>query len=121
MKRYDKLILVVMIVVFGVGIFFTARGAFESYVSFAAAAESGRNVQIKGVAIPGSLQGIDGETFSFEMTDMEGSVYRVTHTGNVPVNLFESDNVVVKGRFENRQFMAHAILVRCPSRYEAEE
>lgn len=121
MKRYDKLILVVMIVVFGLGIFTTARGAFESYVSFAAAAESGRNVQIKGVAVPGSLQGIDGETFSFEMKDMEGSVYRVTHTGNVPVNLFESDNVVVKGRFESQQFVANAILVRCPSRYVAEE
>lgn len=121
MKRYDKVILFVLLLVFGFGIFFTARGGFETYVPFAVAAETGRNVQVKGVAVPQTLQGIGGETFSFEMKDMEGGVYRVTHTGNIPVNLFETNNVVVKGRFEGEQFVANAILVRCPSRYVAEE
>lgn len=121
MKRYDKLILLVLLVVFGAGIFFTARSAFDSYVTFAVAAESNRNVQVKGVAIDGTLQEMDEKTFTFEMVDMEGETHRVAHTGTIPVNLFEADNVVVKGRFDGEQFVANTILVKCPSKYQAQE
>lgn len=121
MKRYDKIILLVLLVVFGGGIFMTARNAFDSYVTFAQAAESNRSVQVKGVAIDGTVRELDENTFTFEMEDMSGQVLRVRRTGIIPVNLFEADNVVVKGRYKDGEFVAQQILVKCPSKYEAQE
>jgi cytochrome c-type biogenesis protein CcmE len=119
-KRYDKLILIALIVVFGVGIFFTARSAFDSYVTFAEAAESDRNVQVKGTPIDGTLQEMDDDVYSFELQDMAGETYRVSASGMIPVNLFDADYVVVKGRFTGDEFAGNQILVKCPSKYEAQ-
>lgn len=99
----------------------TARNAFDSYVTFAQAAESNRSVQVKGVAIDGTVRELDENTFTFEMEDMSGQVLRVRRTGIIPVNLFEADNVVVKGRYKDGEFVAQQILVKCPSKYEAQE
>lgn len=121
MKKYDKLILVALLVVFGAGIYFTAQSAFTSYVTFAQAKESYRSAQVKGTPMGGTLRELDDDRFSFEMKDMEGSVYRVVAKGMIPVNLFEADYVVVKGRFEGEEFVSKNVLVKCPSKYEAEQ
>ncbi len=121
MKKYDKIILVLLLLVFATGIGFTARQAFESYVTFAEARESTRAVQVKGVAIDGTVIEYEGETWSFEMEDLAGEAQRVTHTGAIPVSLFEADNVVVNGRYDGDDFVATQILVKCPSKYAPEE
>jgi cytochrome c-type biogenesis protein CcmE len=38
----------------------------------------------------------------------------------VPVNLFEAEYIVVKGRFEGEEFISKNVLVKCPSKYEAQ-
>ncbi|HSW58174.1 MAG TPA: cytochrome c maturation protein CcmE [Dehalococcoidales bacterium] len=119
MKRYDKAILVALIVVFGAGIFYTASGALSTYVTIAEAKESNRTVQVKGTAVTGSMRQIDNNSFSFELEDMSGSVFTVTYEGALPVNLFESDYAVVKGRFNDDTFMADSILVKCPSKFQS--
>lgn len=122
MKRYDKLILVLLLFVFGTGIFVTARSAFDRYVSFAYAQESGRNVQMRGKAIEGTLELIDKETFAFDMLDLEDTVVRVYRNDSfIPVNLFDADAIVVKGAAKGDVFYANKILVKCPSRYVAVE
>ncbi|MCW3491134.1 cytochrome c maturation protein CcmE [Dethiobacter alkaliphilus] len=121
MKKYDKIILVVLLLVFAVGIGFTARSAFESYVTFAEAREATRNVQVKGVALEGTVIEHDLETWSFELEDLAGETQRVSHQGNIPPNLFEADNVVVVGQFDDNDFVASQILVKCPSKYAPEE
>ena len=120
MKRYDRAILVALIVVFAAGIFFTARGALSTYVTFAEAKETGRAVQVKGTAVPGSLRRVDDKNFSFELKYLSGSVFTVTYEGSLPVNLFESDFAVVKGRFYGGKFAAGSILVKCPTKYHPE-
>ena len=122
MKRYDKLILLVLLVVFGVGIFMTARSAFDTYVTFAQAQASEKNVQVRGKAIDGTVQLVDEKTFSFEMEDLEGQVVRVYNTGTIPVNLMDAEYIVVKGKADGTDaFNAKAIIVKCPSKYEAEQ
>lgn len=121
MKKYDKLILLVLLVVFGVGIFMTARSAFDTYVNFAQAQASAKNVQVRGKAIEGTVQIIDEKNFSFEMEDLAGKVVRVYHSGTIPVNLMEAEYIVVKGKADGTDaFNAKAIMVKCPSKYEAE-
>lgn len=121
MKKYDKIILILLLVVFAAGIGFTARQAFETYVPFAEARESGRAVQVKGTPVDASLIEYEGDTFSFELVDMEGETQRVTHTGTLPQNLFEADYVVVNGRFDGDEFVGSQLLVKCPSKYAPEE
>lgn len=120
MRRYDRIIWLVLLVVFGVGIFMTARTAFSSYVTFAEAEAQGRSAQVKGVAIGGSLQHTDSSSFSFALTDTDGYTFTVMHRGSVPPNLFTADYVVVVGRVDGAVFVARSILVKCPTRFMQE-
>jgi len=117
-KRYDRIILVALVLVFGAGFIVTARGALSSYVTWAEAGTTGRWVQIKGTVVLGSLHTGDDGSFSFAMKDRLGAVSLVTHTGQVPVNLLEADQVVVAGRYHPGVFRARRILVRCPTKFQ---
>jgi cytochrome c-type biogenesis protein CcmE len=110
------------LLVFGVGAYHTISGALTPYVSFAYAEAANRSVQIKGLPVDGSLSpGADG-TFTFRMDDMDGGSATVYHRGEIPPNLMDADNVVVVGRFDgNGNFVAQRILVKCPTRYVADE
>jgi cytochrome c-type biogenesis protein CcmE len=91
-------------------------------VSFAYAQEANRSVQVKGLAIDGTVVLVDDESFTFRMEDLEGGTATVYHKGPIPQNLMEADNVVVVGRFdENGTFVAQRILVKCPSKYQAKQ
>jgi cytochrome c-type biogenesis protein CcmE len=118
--RYDKVVLLALIIVFGVGIFMTARTAFSSYVTFAEAELGGRPAQVKGVAVSGSLQTADAASFTFAVTDKAGKTLTVSHRGNVPPNLFTAEYIVVSGRFDGGVFAARNILVKCPTRFMQE-
>jgi len=121
-KRYDKIILLLLLLVFGVGGYHTISGALTPYVSFAYAQDANRSVQVKGLAIAGTLQPRIDDGFRFQMQDEEGGTATVYHKGEIPPNLTEADNVVVVGKFsENREFVAERILVKCPTRYQAEQ
>jgi cytochrome c-type biogenesis protein CcmE len=119
-KRYDKLVLLLLLVVFGVGGYRSISSALTPYVTFAYAEESSRSVQVKGYGIDGTVQIIDEDSFSFEMEDMDGKVVRVFHKGPIPQNLMEADNIVVVGKYADGGFTAQRILVKCPSKYEAQ-
>ena len=121
MKKYDKMILIILLVVFGAGIFMTARSAMSTYVTFADAKETDRSVQVKGLAVNGTIQDISDDKYSFQMEDTTGGVVRVIATGTMPVNLFEAESVVVTGKYNGEVFEANKILVKCPSKYEAQE
>ncbi len=121
MKRYDKIILLLLLVVFGVGAFRTISGALTPYVSFAYAENAGRSVQVKGNAVEGTVVIHDGDSFSFLMTDLEGGSARVFHKGVLPQNLIDAESVVVVGRFSDGSFVAQKILVKCPSKYQAKQ
>ncbi|NLN07784.1 MAG: cytochrome c maturation protein CcmE [Firmicutes bacterium] len=120
MKRYDKIVLVLLFVVFTAGVIITARGAMSTYVTFAEARRSGRPAQVKGLAVAGTAEEIDSNAFSFHMQDENGEIVPVVARVKMPANLFAAESVVVTGRFEGDVFAASKILVKCPSKYEAE-
>jgi len=119
-KHYSKIVLLLLLIVFGIGGYRSISSALTPYVTFAYAQDANRSVQVKGNGIDGTVQLIDDQSFSFEMTDLEGGTARVFHKGPLPQNLMEADNIVVVGRFgEDGVFNAQRILVKCPSKYEA--
>ena len=121
MKKYDKVVLVLLLLVFGVGIFMTARNALSTYVTFSEAKATTRAVQVKGSAVAGTLEELDDDRYVFLMEDSNGEVVRVVAGGQAPDNLFEAESVVAKGKYDGEDFLAQNILVKCPSKYEAEE
>ncbi len=121
MKRYDKIILLLLLAVFAIGGYRTIISAMTPYVSFAYAQEAERSVQVKGNAIDGSIMLLDDEGFSFSMKDLDGAVATVYHKGTIPQNLMDADSVVVVGRFVEGDFVAQNILVKCPSKYQPQE
>lgn len=121
MRRYDRIILLALVVVFGVGFVVTARTSLRSYVDLAEARQTGRSVQIKGTVVPDSLRIIDGRSFRFIMEDKSGAWFPVIHTGGIPVNLLEAPHVVVAGRYHLGAFVSRRILVSCPTKFQVGE
>lgn len=120
MKRYDKIVLLALLLVFAVGGYRSISSALTPYVTFAYADESARSVQVKGNAVDGTIALNQEEgSFTFSMRDAEGGTARVYHKGPLPQNLLDADSVVVVGRFVEGTFIAQRILVKCPSKYEA--
>lgn len=122
MKRYDKIILLLLLLVFGAGSYYTFSGALNPYVSFGYADAVARFVQIKGAPVDGTLVPDESGGFTFRMNDLEGGTAIVYHAGEMPPNLMDADNIVVAGRFDRSgNFNAQRILVQCPTRYQAEQ
>ena len=120
MKTYEKFVLLALVVVFSLGFIFTAQRAFSSYSTFAAAEECNRAVQVKGVAVDGSLRELGPREFTFVMQDMSGAQNIVRHAGNIPPTLFTAAFVVAAGRLKEGEFVAQNLLVKCPTRFRQE-
>jgi cytochrome c-type biogenesis protein CcmE len=91
------------------------------YVSFAEAMEKKETVQVKGyLAGPVGTMG-GGYGISFVLRDDEGTAVNVVYAGAKPDNMEHSESVVVIGCYEDLKFNAEKILVKCPSKYQAEE
>ena len=52
------------------------------------------------------------------MKDEIGEVIQVEYQGARPNNFDIAESIVVKGLFEDKQFIANEILTKCPSKYE---
>ncbi|MEJ2049453.1 MAG: cytochrome c maturation protein CcmE [Calditrichota bacterium] len=91
------------------------------YVSVQEARKSQKVVQVKGHRVVGSENfDIDNKIFKFKMTDDKGEEFEVVYHGVKPANLEQAEEVVVIGRFTGGRFEADQLLVKCPSKYQAE-
>jgi cytochrome c-type biogenesis protein CcmE len=57
----------------------------------------------------------------FTLTDEAGDRLPVIYSGPPISNMGEATQVVAIGKCENGSFLAHRLLVKCPSKYEAEK
>lgn len=91
------------------------------YVSLSEAKKKGTTVQIKGARVDGSEQyDVDSKTFNFKLTDNSGEQFQVIYHGVKPSNFEHAKEVVARGRYHSGAFEADEILIKCPSKYEAE-
>jgi cytochrome c-type biogenesis protein CcmE len=59
--------------------------------------------------------------FSFFLKDRNGDQEKVLYLGGRPQDFEKLDQVVMIGRFENDAFLASQLLLKCPSKYNADE
>ena len=91
------------------------------YISFAEARRSTGLVQVNGVLADKQYVMRPAEQYlSFGLRDTEGEVLPVEYRGVVPGNFDQATSIVAIRRYRNGTFEAEELLVKCPSKYQAE-
>jgi cytochrome c-type biogenesis protein CcmE len=62
----------------------------------------------------------DHQYLSFRLKDENGEVLPVEYKGVIPGNFDQATSIVAIGRYDNGTFAAEQLLVKCPSKYQAE-
>ena len=97
------------------------KKSLTPYVSFAEARAAGRMVQVKGYPDhQGARFDPDRKAFFFTMKDDAGECMNVEYKGPRPGNFDQAQSVVAIGRFHGDALQSEQLLVKCPSKYEAQ-
>ena len=116
-KYVVTVIVVIVLVWFGVTAF---NQSLTPYRTFADAKETGGYVQVNG-----TLPDPEGSTSNegilrFDLQDEDGDVMEIAYRGVKPANFEQATSVVAIGQYREGSFQADQLLVKCPSKYQAE-
>lgn len=112
------LVLLAVAAVFG---FTSFRKSVTPYVSFAEARRASGMVQVNGVLADKNYVMKPSEQFlEFNLKDDHGQVMTVEYRGVIPGNFDQATSIVAIGRYSGNRFAADQLLVKCPSKYQAE-
>jgi cytochrome c-type biogenesis protein CcmE len=110
--------LVAVAVVIGVSSF---KKTVTPYISFVEARRSSGLVQVNGVlADKEYVMKQEEQYLSFRLKDDHGEVLPVEYRGVIPGNFDQATSIVAIGRYHDGTFAAEQLLVKCPSKYQAE-
>lgn len=111
--------LILASILFGVTAF---KRSLTAYTTFAEAKRTGATVQVNGVlADPGAVKyDLASSELRFPLKDEKNEVIDVVYEGVKPANFEQATNVVAIGTYKNGKFEADQLLVKCPSKYQAE-
>jgi len=131
MKIQGKHILIIVLAALSVGLAYDSIANYMNpYIPVSDIANNqaqyqGKSLQIIGVVEPGSLIRSDDGSLSFTLLDEDGSGrgILITYHGVPPQNLEQEGNkVVVLGTLgSDGEIQSTQLLVKCPSKYEAED
>ena len=118
-KLIFGLLLVGASIAFGVTSF---QKSLTPYVPFAEARRSGSSSQVNGTLADPSTVKYDVEKgeLVFALQDEKKEVMEVVYRGVKPANFEQATSVVAIGTFKDGRFEADQLLVKCPSKYQAE-
>lgn len=101
-----------------------ATGFKESmtpYISFAEARRSTGRVQVNGkLADKNYVLKLEEQFLEFKLRDSRDQVMPVIYRGVIPGNFDQAESVVAIGHYDGDHFEAEELLVKCPSKYQAE-
>jgi len=118
LKPILALVLVVVAVAIGVTSF---KKSVTPYISFAEARRSSGLVQVNGVLADKQYVMREQEQFlSFRLKDDRGEVLPIEYRGVIPGNFDQATSIVAIGHYKDGTFDAEQLLVKCPSKYQAE-
>ncbi|MEC8739547.1 MAG: cytochrome c maturation protein CcmE [Bacteroidota bacterium] len=117
-------IIVLVAIAVGVAAILSMYGDSSSYVSFEEADALKREVHVVGQLVyldSMQYQPLKNPNyFSFFLQDEKGETKKIIYYNAKPQDFDKSEKVVVVGKMENENFVASNILLKCPSKYEAE-
>jgi len=91
------------------------------YIGFAEARTASGLVQVNGkLADKDYILKPEEQFLRFNLRDEHGDVMPVEYRGVIPGNFDQAVSVVAIGRFQADHFEAQQLLVKCPSKYQAE-
>ena len=112
------IVLLAVAAVFGVTSF---KKSMTPYISFAEARRSSGLVQVNGtLANKNYVAKPDAQYLVFDLKDQKGEVMKVEYHGVIPGNFDQATSIVAIGRYQNDHFTADQLLVKCPSKYQAQ-
>lgn len=119
--RPKYIIGIIIIVVFIVFAAINLSKSLTPYVSLDEAKKSKKVVQVKGYRVSGSEYfDVENKILRFQMMDDKGQKFEVIYNGVKPANMEQAEEIVVIGRYVQGRFEAEQLLVKCPSKYQAE-
>jgi cytochrome c-type biogenesis protein CcmE len=117
-KAVIALVLLVAAAAIGVNSF---KKSVTPYISFAEARRSSGLVQVNGTLADKNYVMKPSEQFlAFKLRDGQGEILNVNYHGVIPGNFDQAVSVVAIGRYQSDHFEAEQLLVKCPSKYQAE-
>jgi cytochrome c-type biogenesis protein CcmE len=91
------------------------------YITFAEARQSSGMVQVNGVLADKNYVAKQEEQYlEFKLRDDQDHVMNVVYRGVIPGNFDQATSIVAIGRYKGDHFEAEQLLVKCPSKYQAE-
>ena len=117
-----KVVLAVVLVTIGAVVGVSSfRKSVTPYITFAEARRSSGLVQVNGAIADKNYVLRPQEQFlQFSLRDQKGEVMPVVYHGITPGNFDQATMVVAIGRYQAGTFQAEQLLVKCPSKYQAE-
>jgi cytochrome c-type biogenesis protein CcmE len=117
-----KVVLAVALLVVAVAVGITSfRKSVTPYISFAEAKRATGLVQVNGVlADKHYVMKPQEQYLQFKLRDEKGEILPVVYKGVIPGNFDQATMIVAIGRYEADHFLADQLLVKCPSKYQAE-
>jgi cytochrome c-type biogenesis protein CcmE len=110
--------LLVAAVVIGVTSF---KQTMTPYIGFKEARAASGQVQVNGVlADKNYVLKKDEQYLRFSLKDPKGDVMPVEYRGVIPGNFDQAVSIVAIGQYRDNHFEASQLLVKCPSKYQAE-
>ncbi|WP_019555090.1 cytochrome c maturation protein CcmE domain-containing protein [Propionispira raffinosivorans] len=121
MNKRHVFILVLIVLVGGYSMHeFSA--SLNPYITISKVKVSHSTVQVKGhlVKDEASITYDAQRMLHFNLMDEAGELLAVSYAGEKPRDFERATDVVVIGKYENQQFHADKILIKCPSKYQKE-
>ncbi len=117
-----KVILALALVAVGAAVGVTSfRKSVTPYISFSEARHATGLVQVNGqIADKDYVIKPQEQYLRFNLKDQKGEVMPVVYHGVIPGNFDQATMVVAIGRYKGDRFEADQLLVKCPSKYQAE-
>jgi len=113
---------VVLLVGFTSLLFMNFGQQVGGYMNFEQAAESGSKAHVVGTWVEDKESRYDpsSNVFVFYMQDDDGNVRQVNYPNPKPANFEDAEKLVIEGVADGEIFQAEHILVKCPSKYNAD-
>jgi len=112
------LLLLVVAVAIGVTSF---KKSVTPYISFQEARHASGLVQVNGtLADKQYVLQQQNQYLAFRLRDDKGEVMPVEYKGVIPGNFDQATSIVAIGHYTEGKFQAEQLLVKCPSKYQAE-
>ena len=117
-----KVLLAVALLLVAVGVGVTSfKKSMTPYISFAEARHASGLVQVNGkLADKNYVLKRDEQFLEFKLRDSKDEILPVVYRGVIPGNFDQAVSIVAIGRYSGDHFEAENLLVKCPSKYQAD-